>query len=83
MGQIVTKLRAGACTVTVFANVHRDGDEQVTLYSVALRRAYKDQQGRFQYTTSLRANDIPKAMLVLARAYTQLVLKEDRVGESA
>ena len=43
---------------------------------VSLQRAYKDKEGKFQHTTSFKANDIPKAILALSKAYDYLVSEE-------
>ena len=41
--------------------------------SVSLQRTYKDKDGNFQHATSFGANDMPKAVLALTKAYDYLV----------
>lgn len=71
-----TKFRAGAVCATVWLNrTFKEGQEQ-TYKTVSLERSYKDQQGEWQTTTSLRTNDLPKAQLVLRKAYEHIVLQQ-------
>ncbi len=42
--------------------------------TIKLDRRYKDKDGNWQSTSSLRVNDLPKASLVLQKAYEYLVL---------
>ncbi|PIN69748.1 hypothetical protein COY28_04775 [Candidatus Woesearchaeota archaeon CG_4_10_14_0_2_um_filter_57_5] len=59
--------------------VRKDG-EPVAYYSVSLQRRYKDKEGNWK-SGSLRTADLPKAMLVLQKAYEYLVLKGDEPDE--
>ena len=70
------KFRAGAVCATVWANKgQRDGTE--TSYStVSIERSYKDKNDAWQTTNSLRLNDLPRAALVLTKAYEYLVLNQ-------
>ena len=43
--------------------------------TISLQRRYKDKNDEWQSTTSLRVNDLPKATLVLQKAYEYIVLK--------
>ena len=52
----------------------KDGKE--TEYrTISLQRRYTDPKGEWKSTSSLRINDLPKAALVLQKAYEYLVLK--------
>ena len=44
--------------------------------NVSLQRSYKDKDGDFQNASSFRANNIPKAVLALNKAYDYLVSDE-------
>jgi hypothetical protein len=68
------KFRAGAVTATVWQNKGvKDGTE--TSYStVSLERSYKDKSDAWKSTSTLRIADLPKAALVLNKAYEYLVL---------
>jgi len=50
--------------------------------SVSFDRRYKDKTGEWKSTNSLRANDLPKAVLILQKAYEYLVLTETHDEES-
>ncbi len=76
MAQPEKKYKAGACTASVFANEIKTDKGTAKVRSVALQRSYKDKEGNFQNTTSFRANDIPKAILTLSKAYDYLVSDE-------
>ncbi len=66
----------GGISATVWQNkgVGSNG-EQVSFRTVSFRRVYKDKDGKWQNSSSLRINDLPRASLVLQRAYEYLVLK--------
>jgi len=66
----VTKFRAGAISATVWENQGKNNKgEIVSFKSVSFDRSYKDANGEWQHTTSLRTMDLPKATLVLNKAY--------------
>jgi hypothetical protein len=70
------KFRAGAISATVWKN-HGVKDGQISEYqTVTFERSYKDKEGNWQTTTTLRINDLPKAAVVLQKAYEELVLRE-------
>lgn len=71
------KFRAGAIAATVWANdVIRDG-KKVTYRTVSFERSYKDKDDTWKQTNSLRTTDIPKAILVLSKAYEYLALNSE------
>jgi len=41
-------------------------------YKVVLDRAYRDEKGEWKNTNSYAANDVPKAILALSKAYEYL-----------
>ena len=66
--------RASPISATIWANeVEKDGKKAI-YRSVVLERTYKDKEGEFKKTNKLRLNDLPKATLVLNKAYEYLVL---------
>ncbi len=71
------KFRAGAISATVWSNdrVSKTG-EAINMSTVALERSYKDKEGNWKRTNSLTLNDLPKAALVLNKAYEYLTLRE-------
>jgi len=66
------KFSTGAIQATIWKN-EKDGQEYRT---VSLARRYKDKDGSWKSTNSLRLNDLPKAELVLQKAYEFLVLRD-------
>lgn len=72
----VKKFRAGAMSVSIFKNDGtRKNGEAVEFDTVQLQRAYKDKNDEWQNTSTLRVNDLPRAALLLGKAYEHLVLK--------
>lgn len=71
------KFRAGAVTATVWENssVNKEGQE-VSYRTISFERAYKDKNDDWQTTNSLRVNDLPRAILVLTKAYESLNLTD-------
>ena len=71
------KFKAGPVTATIWKNqVTRANGEKAEFYTVTLERSYKDKDDKWQKTNSLRINDLPKADLILSKAYEYLTLKE-------
>ena len=68
------KFRAGAITATIWKNTSNDGESEFN--TISFERSYKDKKDEWQTTNSLRVNDLPKAKLVLEKAYEFIVLKE-------
>jgi len=71
------KFSTGAISATIWKNdgTNKKTGENVEFRTVHLDRRYKDKDGNWQSTSSLRLNDLPKASLVLQKAYEYLVLK--------
>ncbi|HLD72899.1 MAG TPA: hypothetical protein VJA23_04900 [Candidatus Nanoarchaeia archaeon] len=68
------KFRAGAVSATVWRNKSQKGEGEYN--TVSLERSYKDKEGQWQATNSLRTNDLPKAVMALQKAYEHIVLNE-------
>ena len=65
--------RHGACSASIFENKQTSSDgEKFAVKSVHFQKAYRDENGEWQHTSNLRVNDIPKAVLVLNKAYDYL-----------
>ncbi|RME52436.1 hypothetical protein D6783_04940 [Candidatus Woesearchaeota archaeon] len=76
--QPVKKFRSGALTATVWRNETNDTNGNVTEYStVTFERSYKDKNDMWKTTNSLRVNDLPRAALVLQKAYEYLALQKE------
>ena len=71
------KFRAGAISATVWLNKGQPINGEPTEYrSISIERNYTNKDGKWQSTNSLRVNDLPKASVVLNKAYEFLVFKE-------
>lgn len=71
------KFSTGAISASVWKNqgTSKKTGEAVEYKTVTLQRSYKDKNDQWQHTSSLRATDLPKATLVLQKAFEYLVLK--------
>ena len=71
------KFSTGVISATIWKNsgTSKKGDP-VEFRTISLQRRYTDEKGEWKSTSSLRINDLPKASLVLNKAYEYLVLKE-------
>ncbi len=71
------KFSTGAISATVWKNngTSKRTGEPVEFRTVTLQRRYTDKEGKWQTSGSLRITDLPKATLVLQKAFEYLVLK--------
>lgn len=69
------KFVAGGISATVWANEKEMNGSAVAVHTISLTRTYKDRDGQWKQSASMRINDIPKAQLVLEKAYEYLTLK--------
>ena len=75
--------RSGAVQVGIWENENLSNDGQIQAYkTVSFERRYKDKNGEWKGTNSLRVNDLPKATLLLQKAYEYLVLTGEDNDES-
>jgi hypothetical protein len=72
------KFNAGSIQVAVWENESKEGNRFNT---VSIQRNYKDKNDEWKSSSTLKVNDLPKAMVALQRAYEYLVLKENSRGE--
>ena len=69
MAQPEITFRHGLCSASVFMNEYAREDETFQIRNVSFQRRYRDNEGEWKTSGSLRVNDIPKAVLVLNKAY--------------
>ncbi len=72
MAQPEISFRHGPCSASVFTNEYERGEEKFAVKSVAFQRSYRDKDGQWKNSSSLKVNDIPKAVLVLNKAFEYL-----------
>ena len=73
----IKKFRAGVLSVAVWENTgtsKRTG-EPVKFNTITTDRRYKDKEGEWKSTRTLRINDMPKMILLLQKAYEYFILK--------
>lgn len=75
------KVQYGSVVATVWKNTQKDKDgNDIDFVSVSLSRSYKDKDGNWQQTSSLRERDLADAELVINEVRKKLRSKE--TGES-
>jgi hypothetical protein len=80
--QPVKKFKAGAISAAVWENqAQNNKGEVISFKSISFDRNYKDANGEWQKTNSLRTSDIPKAVLVLSKAYEFLALNSQETDD--
>ena len=69
---------AGGVRLAIWKNTAKTkAGQDAEYFTVKLERRYKDQNDAWQSTTALHVNDVPKARLLLEKAYAYLVLKSE------
>ncbi len=72
----VRKFVSGPISATVWLNQAAGKDGIVNFRTVSFQRRYKAKDGKWQNSSTLRINDLPRASLVLQKAYEYLVMRE-------
>ena len=79
----IKSFKAGAVKASVFKNKYQRQGVVATIYRVVLDRSYKDRDGNWKSTNSFTAErDLPKAILVLQKAFEFLTFKDSNGLES-
>lgn len=73
------KFVAGPISVTVWNNKTEKNGEEISFPTITIDRNYKDKEGNWHSTNSLRSTDLPKASVALNKAFEFLTLKEVKV----
>jgi len=68
------KFRAGAVSAVIWKNHTQKNNKEFSFHTISLERNYKDGQGNWKSSSSLRLSDLPKACLVLNKAFEHLVV---------
>jgi hypothetical protein len=77
--------RIGAISATVWRNTIRKKDgSEAEVRSITFKRSYQDKDGAWKDSNSLRTMDLPKAALVLNKAYEYIMMsgREDMSVEA-
>ena len=68
--------RIGAVRASVWRNARKSKEGKTyEVRSVSLDRSYRDSAGNYKSSNSFAANEIPKAILLLQRAYEYMVME--------
>jgi hypothetical protein len=70
------KFRAGGISAIIWKNQGEFKGKTTEFRTVQIQRNYKDAKNEWQTTNSFRVNDLPKARLVLDKAYEYLIFNE-------
>ncbi|MBN2881541.1 hypothetical protein JXM83_05830 [Candidatus Woesearchaeota archaeon] len=73
--QPTKKFIAGPVSATVWTNKTKEEDGEYK--TISIDRNYKDSDGNWKSTNVLRSSDIPRAILVLNKAYEFITLKQE------
>lgn len=74
----VKNFRAGAVNVSVWKNQGKEVDgKEMSYNTISLERRYKDKDGAWKSTNSMRINDLPRAAAAINKAYDFLVFAKD------
>ena len=66
------KFKAGGVTATVWKGFSPKG---TTYFNVQLGRSYKDKDNNWKTVSSFRESDVPKAVVLLQKAYEYVILQ--------
>ena len=71
------RFKVGGVKASIFENVHQSrAGQEFTAQQVTVDRSYKDKDGEWKSTTSFKENDVPKAILVLQKAYEYMAFTD-------
>ncbi len=65
-------IKAGSLILTIWNN----SSEKGSFKTITLQRNYKDSKGEWKHTNNLRLNDLPKASMLLNKAYEYISITE-------
>ena len=65
----IKKFQAGQVCASIWENEVTIDGRNVTMLKTSIERRYKDRDGNWQSSNSLSQNEIPKAVLVLNKAF--------------
>ena len=78
------KISTGLVNATIWLNQYKDEQDQpVSFRSVSFERRYVDKKGTWKSTNSLRINDLPRASLVLNKAYEFILLRDKPIAAAS
>ena len=76
----VAKFKHGSVEAAIFENEIEKNGKTFTVRKAVFQRNYLDKNDKWQTTSSLDVNDVPKAMLVLSKAYDFMTRSDTAKG---
>lgn len=76
------KFSASGIEASIFENEVKHNGQNLKIKKVSFQKRYKSPQKGWQTTYSLDVNDIPRAILVLSKAYEYLVLNSESTDKA-
>jgi hypothetical protein len=74
------KFSTGLVEATVWKNIkHLEEGKDKEFRTITFNKSYKNSENEWKTTNSLNTPDIPKAIVVLSKAYEYLILKGEKV----
>jgi hypothetical protein len=67
---------AGNISATIWANKKIIDGKTVPIMTVSVQKSYKDKTGAWKQTATLLTADLPKAKLVIEKAYEHLAMTQ-------
>jgi hypothetical protein len=67
----------GGVRAAIFVNERERDGQSFTKKQVSFQKVYRDKEGDFKSTNSLDINDLPKAVVVLQKAYDYLTVRQE------
>lgn len=77
MAQPEMRFKCGRCEAAVFENEIERSGTATKIKSVSFQKRYRSPDGEWKTTGSLDINEIPKAILVLQKAYEYVAMGDD------
>ncbi|MGD0917809.1 MAG: hypothetical protein ABSB22_15255 [Thermodesulfobacteriota bacterium] len=71
------KFQSGGIEASIFENEIQHNGKTVKIKKVAFQKRYKSADGSWKSTSSLTESELPKAILVLSKAFEHLVLNPE------
>ena len=81
MAQPDIVFKHGRCSAAVFSKEITRGEKTFQAKSVSFQKRYLDKNGEWQTSSYLDVNDVPKAVLVLNKAYDYMTSNGHRDAE--
>lgn len=69
-------IRIGNINVAIWNNIKEINGQVKELKSITLEKRYKDKEGNWKSTTSFNADELPKAIMALSKAFSELMEKK-------